>query len=115
MVAVAAIRNLSKLQRAALAIGVAIVAAVAFSSCSSQHAPTKPEIHRAAVSSSAMRSVGYDPGRQILEIEFTGGQVYQYHGVPEVVYEGLMTADSHGRYFHRHIKNAGYRYERKRQ
>jgi hypothetical protein len=57
-----------------------------------------------------MKSVGYSKTRQVLEIEFPNGAVYQYSDVPKSVYEGLMNAESHGRYFHRHIRGAGYRY-----
>ncbi|MGA2032943.1 MAG: KTSC domain-containing protein [Thermoguttaceae bacterium] len=69
-------------------------------------------IRRSAVASSALRSVGYDEGRRILEIEFTNGAVYRYFDVPAEVYRGLMAAASHGRYFNRQVRNAGYRYEK---
>lgn len=59
---------------------------------------------RTSVSSSNLRSVGYDPAKNILEIEFHGGRVYQYTGVPRSIYNGLMGASSHGKYFHRRIK-----------
>lgn len=57
-------------------------------------------------------SVGYSEAQETLEIEFPNGAVYQYYGVPAQVYEQLMNAESHGRYFHRHIRNSGYDYER---
>ena len=69
----------------------------------------RSNIRRTSVSSSAMRSVGYDQASNILEIEFSGGEVYQYFNVPAEVYRGLMAAESHGRYFHQHVRNAGYR------
>lgn len=56
-----------------------------------------------SVYSSDIGSVGYENG--VLEIAFNSGGLYQYSGVPEVVYEELMSASSHGRYFHAHIKN----------
>jgi len=62
-------------------------------------------MERVAVSSSNLASVGYDAESQILEIEFHNGGVYQYAGVPEEVYEGLLSADSQGKYFHANIKN----------
>ncbi|MCX7429196.1 MAG: KTSC domain-containing protein [Planctomycetia bacterium] len=58
-----------------------------------------------------MRSVGYDEDQQTLEIEFTNGAVYRYFDVPAEVYRGLMAAESHGRYFHEHVRSAGYRYQ----
>ena len=63
------------------------------------------------VSSSALRAVGYDADRRILEIEFHNGEVYCYYDVPAEVHWGLMAADSHGRYFDQHIRGA-FRYEK---
>jgi hypothetical protein len=63
-------------------------------------------MERISVNSSNVSSVGYDADSQILEIEFNNGGVYQYSGVPESVYEGMMGADSKGKYFHANIKNA---------
>ena len=61
------------------------------------------------VNSSNLRSVGYQNGT--LYIEFHSGGVFCYTGVPESVYRGLMTASSHGQYFHQYIKNV-YPYQR---
>ena len=66
---------------------------------------------RQAVSSSNLSSVGYDPVTQTLEIEFHGGRVYQYSGVPESVHGGLMGAASQGSYFHENIRDK-YPYRR---
>jgi len=63
------------------------------------------------VSSSNLTSVGYEPSRQILEILFHSGGLYQYSGVPTNIYHGLMSASSHGKYFHQFIKNV-YPYRR---
>lgn len=54
------------------------------------------------VSSSDLNAAGYENGT--LYIRFNSGGLYQYSGVPESVYRGLMSAGSHGRYFHAHIK-----------
>ncbi len=69
---------------------------------------------RKSVSSSNLHSVGYDPESQTLEIEFNNGGIYQYYYVPESVHNELMSASSHGKYFHRHIKNK-YRWTRIRK
>ena len=61
------------------------------------------------VSSSDLYSVGYENGT--LEIAFNSGGVYQYYNVPYSTYQGLMCADSHGKYFHAYINNY-YRYSR---
>ncbi len=66
---------------------------------------------RQSVSSSNLRSVGYDFHTSILEIEFNSGGVYQYFNVPASVYQALISASSHGTYFHAYIKNH-YRYSR---
>jgi hypothetical protein len=63
-------------------------------------------MERISVNSSNISSVDYDPDSQTLEIEFNNGGVYQYSGVPDSVYEGMMGADSKGKYFHANIKNA---------
>ena len=69
-------------------------------------------MNRMLVSSSNLASVGYDPVTQTLEVEFLHGGVYQYSGVPPSVYDGLMEAESHGSYFDRHVKKAGYSYRK---
>ena len=61
-------------------------------------------MQRTPVSSDAMLSVGFDPSRLVLEIEFPSGVVYQYPGVPLTEYQGLMNAASHGDYFNARIK-----------
>jgi hypothetical protein len=68
-------------------------------------------MNRKPVSSSNLKSVGYDQSSNTLEIEFHGGRVYQYYNVPKKIYQGLMAASSHGRYHHRRIKDS-YRYSR---
>lgn len=62
-------------------------------------------MQRQYVVSSNLKSIGYDPESKILEIEFQNGSVYQYYGVPRSLYEGLMGASSHGKYFHQYIKD----------
>ena len=69
---------------------------------------------RVPVSSSNLRSVGYDPSTSTLEVEFNSRSVYQYYGVPQTVHTGLMQAASHGQYFDRFVKKAGYRYHQVR-
>lgn len=67
---------------------------------------------RTYVSSSNIESIGYDPMQMILEVEFLNGSIYQYYDVPEALYEGIMAAESHGKYLNEFIKKGGYRYER---
>jgi len=67
-------------------------------------------MERQYVSSSNIVSIGFDPDNMILEVEFLNGAVYQYYDVPQSIYDGLMAADSHGKYLAAYIKKGGYRY-----
>ena len=49
-------------------------------------------MERRRVSSSKLRSVGYDEKTRTLEIEMSNGQVYQYSGVYPEVHRRLMAA-----------------------
>jgi len=68
-------------------------------------------MQRQLVSSSSIRSVGYDSAARLLEIEFQSGGTYQYFDVPESVYRELMKAESQGLFFHDHIRDK-YQYEK---
>jgi hypothetical protein len=59
---------------------------------------------RQSVTSSNLRSVGYDVDSQTLELEFDNGSIYQYYGVPEKVHRGSMQAPSKGSHLHQHIR-----------
>lgn len=61
-------------------------------------------MQRQFVSSSNLLSVGYDEPSETLEIEFRGGRIYRYFGVPGFVYANLMAAGSKGSYFADHIR-----------
>ena len=62
-------------------------------------------MNRQHVSSSNIRSIGYDSVSQTLEIEFNSGGIYQYFNVSKSIYDALMLASSHGSFFSRHIKD----------
>ena len=66
---------------------------------------------RTPVSSSNLASVGYEASSLTLEVEFCSGAMYQYFDVPELEWQGLMQASSHGTYFSAHIRDM-YRYTR---
>lgn len=68
---------------------------------------------RTRVRSSNIVSVGYDTGALVLEVEFKGGAVYQYSGVPEWQYAALIHAASVGGYLSNSIKPS-YPYRRVR-
>lgn len=60
---------------------------------------------REYVSSSMIRSIGYDPLNSTLEVEFTDGVVWQYFDYPESDWYVFKSADSVGKYFHSNIRN----------
>ncbi len=60
---------------------------------------------RHPVTSSVLRSIGYDSNTAELEIEFTSGDVYRYYTVPPRVYRELLAADSLGAYFNTHVSD----------
>jgi hypothetical protein len=62
-------------------------------------------MNRTPVTSSSLASIGYRPGENTLEVEFTHGAVYQYLDVPETVFEAFMVATSKGSFFNEAIKN----------
>jgi hypothetical protein len=66
-------------------------------------------MERKQVDSSNISSIGYDENSNTLEVEFHSGAVYQYFDVPLNVYNGMIEADSKGKYFAQHIKGY-YRY-----
>ncbi len=61
-------------------------------------------MERLTVKSSNLKSVGYDAKAETLEIEFVGGNVYQYMRVPKYIYASLMNATSKSSYFAKSIK-----------
>lgn len=60
--------------------------------------------------SSNLKSAGYDPSTQTLEVEFNAG-TYQYFRVPEEVYAGLLKSESKGRFLRTEVQGF-YNYER---
>jgi len=77
---------------------------------------------RIKVKSSNIESIGWEimtyantdnldiPG--VLEVEFKGGNVYQYFGMPEKEYLALKAAESVGKYFNINIKKGGYEFKK---
>lgn len=62
-------------------------------------------MNRSSVVSSDIRSIGYEPSTCTPEIEFHGGSVYQYAGVPPVEHSRLLAAGSKGTRFHEYTKD----------
>ena len=60
-------------------------------------------MEREQVSSSNVKSIGYNINTSILEVEFKNGRVYQYFNVPINVYNALINASSIGKYLNSNI------------
>ena len=56
------------------------------------------------VVSKAMREVKYEPSSRTLRIRFADVGWWRYFDVPAETYKGLISAESHGRYFHEHVR-----------
>ncbi|SSC69933.1 unnamed protein product [Ciceribacter sp. T2.26MG-112.2] len=61
------------------------------------------------LSSREIAAVDYDPNALRLEVELRKGGVYEILGVPEAIYQTLITSQSPGTYYHLHIRKGGYR------
>ncbi len=61
-------------------------------------------MERKSVNSGTIRSVGYEPGSQTLEIEFTSGSIYQYSRVSPEIHRKLMAAPTIGSFFKNNIE-----------
>lgn len=61
-------------------------------------------MNRTRVKSSNIRSVGYDPNSNILEVEFSHGGIYQYINVPESIFREFLTTPSKGKFHSKNIK-----------
>jgi len=56
-------------------------------------------MERKKLSSSQVRSVGYEPNSQTLEVELSDGSIWQYTQVPSEVHRRLMAAPSAVSYY----------------
>ncbi len=57
------------------------------------------------VVSSAIQAVGYDLETRRMKITFAQGYTYDFCGVPQHVYKGLLRAGSKGTFYNDHIKD----------
>lgn len=58
------------------------------------------------VNSTNIDSVGYNADTQTLTVKFkVSGQTYEYLNVPQTLYEGLLTAESKGKYINDNIRS----------
>ncbi len=63
-------------------------------------------MERKKVSSSHMRSVGFDAGSKTLEVELTDGSIWQYTSVSSEVHRRLLAAPSIISYYRDNIEEA---------
>ena len=61
--------------------------------------------------SESLRAAGYDRARSMLRLTFRAGGTYEYDGVPQMVWNDLLGAQSKGRYFIAEIRGR-YPYHR---
>jgi len=66
---------------------------------------------RISVDSSNIDAVAHDEATKVLRVWFKNGAAYDYAGVPRQTYVGLIGAESVGKYFHAHVRNA-FEYKR---
>lgn len=58
------------------------------------------------VASSNVGEVGYDAGAQALHVRYLNDRTYVYTGVPEGIFQELLSAPSKGSFLNRVVKGA---------
>jgi hypothetical protein len=66
-----------------------------------------PKMH--AVESTAVRTIGYDAEAEEVYVEYIGGGLYAYEGVPAGVFDELVNAESKGTFVNAVIKEYPFR------
>ena len=64
---------------------------------------------RISVESSNLRSIGYDVDAGKLEVEFKGGEVYEYSRISPQVWDNFLSASSKGKFFALYLRSLGGR------
>lgn len=64
------------------------------------------------VKSSNIESAGYDPATKTLTVKFINGGTYHYAGCDQHHFDGLCSAESAGKYLHKHIKGGGFKHSK---
>jgi len=67
----------------------------------------------AQIESEAIDEIGYNGELSTMFVRFAHGGWYTYFAVPADVYETFVAAESHGRFFHQHVRDR-YPYRRGR-
>lgn len=63
------------------------------------------KVYSQRLNSSAVSYAAWDPEIHVLYVQFPSGTCWVYHGVGFEMYHGLVTANSAGNYFNKHIRN----------
>jgi hypothetical protein len=73
--------------------------------------PARSKFVVKSVESAMASSIGYDPDRNMLQVEFNSGAVYQYEGVDQQTWQQLESAESVGKFYNQAIRGTyqGYR------
>ena len=63
-------------------------------------------MERKNVSSSSIRSIGFDERNRVLEVEFSDGRINQYSGVSAEIHRRLMSAPSIVSFFRDNVEES---------
>jgi tyrosyl-tRNA synthetase len=66
----------------------------------------------ARVRSAAIKDVFCDGEKKTLEVHFQSGAIYRYFDVPDEICREFLQAESRGRFFQDHIRNANFRFKK---
>jgi hypothetical protein len=58
------------------------------------------------VKSSNLAAIGYDPATKRMAVNFKSGGTHVYHDVGQEHFDAFADAESVGKHFHSHIRNA---------
>lgn len=61
--------------------------------------------------SGMISKIAYNESEKLLTLTFNSGGAYAYKDVPKEVFDGILAAESAGKYYHAHIKGK-YEHER---
>jgi hypothetical protein len=64
-----------------------------------------------ALDSSSLAGAAYDARSELMVVQFRDGTAYEYSEVPADIFDGLISAASHGRYFDETVRPS-FRYRR---
>lgn len=73
--------------------------------CACNGYPRRSAMEMTPVHSTTIEAVGYGPHTRRMRIRFEQGRAYDFCGVPQHIFEGLMSAPSKGTYYNEHIRD----------